>query len=211
MGRLLAVAGLAAFLLILAGCKAESTTSPSEAGAGDLAPTSVAAATAVTAPTATPEASATAAVKAIEVIGDDDFKAWTARALELIELKAPEAFAAVQASIDVINSVAAGSGMYIEEKRFAVGDQTAHAPGYDEDGQLLWYAGTIVHDAHHSDQFRRGVPHAGKAAEVECLTVQQAALRLMTEDPFFPTYLQGLIDGAGDGASQYWNQPNRHW
>ncbi len=209
MRGLLPLAGLMAALAILAGCKADSTTSSPEAAAERPTPTVVAVAEATT-PTAV-NPTATVSAKTIEVIGDDEFKAWTARALEFIELNAPDAFEEVQTSIDVIESVPAGSGIYVEEKRFAVGDQTAYAPDYDEARQLLWFAGAIVHDAHHSDQFSRGVPHTGKDAEVECLIVQQAALQLMTEEPFFATYLQGLIDGADDPANPYWNQPDRHW
>jgi hypothetical protein len=41
--------------------------------------------------------------------------------------------------------------------------------------------------------------------------VQKAALELMTNNPFFANYVQGLIDGADDPANQYWNQSNRHW
>jgi len=164
-----------------------------------------------TSPTVAPEPTPTAESPEIEVIGDEDFKEWTRQALDRLQAQAPDAYGEVLASIDVIESVDAGSGMYVEEKRYAVGDQTAHAPGYDEPRQLIWFAGTVVHDAHHSNQFARSVPHTGKDAEVECLTVQKAALELLTAEPFFANYVQGLIDGADDPANQYWNQPNRHW
>jgi hypothetical protein len=212
-----------AALAIIAGCKGNSNepgaganggsaptagTTVGEPSPGGAGPTVT---TAAPEPTATSAPTATAAPKVIEVIGDDDFKQWAARALERIETSAPDAYKEVMASIDVIESVPAGSGMYVDERRFAVGDETAHAPGYDEDGQLLWFAGTIVHDAHHSALFIDGEPHTGKDAEVACLAVQKAALELMTSDPFFANYVQGLIDGADDPANQYWNQPNRHW
>lgn len=227
MTRRLWLAGLIAAVLILAGCKADSPEPAGTADGGSAATAGIAVgepspggpgptvttaeATATTVPEATVDPTATAETRVIEVIGDDDFKTWAARALELIEMSAPEAYEEVMASIEVIESVPAGSGMYVEEKRFAVGDETAHAPGYDEAGQLLWFAGTIVHDAHHSALFSRGEPHTGKDAEIACLTVQKAALSLMTSDPFFGNYVQGLIDGADDPANQYWNQPNRHW
>ncbi len=102
--------------------------------------------------------------------------------------------------------------MHVVEKRFDVGDETAHAPGYDEANA----AGLV----RRHDRPRRAPQrplHAaaeypsGKDAEIDCLTVQMAALQLMTDDPFFANYVQGLIDGADDPANQYWNQPNRHW
>lgn len=196
--------------LLLLGCKADSApdpVAPQPSASLTLEALTPSAASATTAPepTGTPEP------EGIEVIGDDEFKAWTQQALELIETKAPEAYDDVLASIKVIESVAAGSGMYVEEKRYAAGDETAHANGYDSDGQLVWFAGTIVHDAHHSALFGRGEPHTGKDAEIECLTVQKAALELLTDDPFFANYVQGLIDGADDPANQYWTQPDRHW
>jgi hypothetical protein len=217
---------VAAFLfpsLVLLGCKADSSTT-TDAGT-NAAPTSTTVVEAKTpttataeatqpagaAPTATPQLTATPEAAGIEVIGDDAFKAWADQALALIAEKAPQAYQEVTASIKVIESVPAGSGMYVDEKRFAVGDETAHAPGYDDDRQLLWFAGTVVHDAHHSALYSRNEPHTGKDAEIACLTAQKAALALMTDDPFFANYVQGLIDGADDPANQYWNQPNRHW
>jgi hypothetical protein len=201
-------------LAVLAGCKASSEPSNGDAPATPTRPVAVAEESpAPSEPTATsePEPTETPEAAEIEVLGDEAFVAWTQQALALIESNAPDAFEEVMASIDVIESVSAGSGMYVEEKRFAVGDQTAHAPGYDEAQQLIWYAGSIVHDAHHSNQYIRGVPETGKDAEIECLMAQLAAMRLITSDPFFPNYLQGLIEGEDDPANQYWNQPDRHW
>ena len=210
MHKLPLIVLLLAPLAILTACKSGTA---SEANEPVSTPTVAAATTAMAevAASATPQPTATPAARVIEIIGDEAFQAWTQRALELIETRAPEAYAEVLASIDVIESVAAGSGMYVEEKRFAVGQQTAYAPEYDEAQQLVWYAGSIVHDAHHSAMFIRGDLPTGKEAEVECLTVQKAALDLMADDPFFASYVQSLIDGADDPANQYWNQPDRHW
>ena len=105
----------------------------------------------------------------------------------------------------------AGSGIVVQEKRFKVGDITAHAPGYPPAQQLIWYAGAIVHDANHSALFSAGQPHSGKDAEVACLMVQKAALLKIETNNYFSSYVQGLIDGADDPANQYWTQPNRHW
>jgi len=195
---------------LLLGCKAGSASDP-VAPEPSATLTLEATATGAAPPTTASEPTETPEPEGIEVIGDEAFKTWAQQALTLIETRAPEAYKEVRASIKVIESVAAGSGMYVEEKRYAVGDETAHAPGYDEAQQLVWYAGTIVHDAHHSALNARGEPYTGKDAEIDCLTVQKAALRLLTDDPFFANYVQGLIDGADDPVNQYWNQPNRHW
>lgn len=206
------LAAFFALTLLLYGCKS-GAESPPAAAPTQANPTAVAATPTVAEPTTAPTAPPTDTPEpaSIEIRGDDDFKAWAQQALDLIEARAPDAYAEVMASIDVIDSVPAGSGMYVDEKRFAVGDETAHAPGYDEARQLIWFAGTIVHDAHHSALYIDGEPHAGKDAEVACLTVQKAALLLLTDEPFFANYVQGLIDGADDPANQYWTQPNRHW
>jgi hypothetical protein len=206
---------LIAIAVLLIGCKAESalpSATPELSGSGTPQPT------ATFVPTATPvpcsrEAAAVATLvpNEIEVVGSDDFKTWTERALRLLEERAPDAYREVSIAIRTIESVSAGSGMYVIEKRFAVGEQTAHAPDYDEERQLLWYASAIVHDAYHSALCASGEPYTGMEAEIQCLMVQKAALELLTDDAFFASYIQGLIDGADDPVNQYWNNPDRHW
>jgi hypothetical protein len=212
MTRLFPAAFVLTLALLLLSCKANSAA---VSGLPASQPSTIAVLEATTpdiaSPTAAPEPTTTPESEGIQVLGSDEFDAWTQQALALIETRAPDAYKEVTASINVIESVAAGSGMYVEEKRYAVGDETAHAPGYDEAQQLVWYAGTIVHDAHHSALNGRGEPYTGKDAEIACLTVQEDALRLLIDDPFFANYVRGLIDGADDPVNQYWNQPNRHW
>jgi hypothetical protein len=174
------------------------------------APSNTVAPTATPPPCTAPSAS-TPQPNEIEIIGTEEFKAWTMQALELIETRAPEAYAEVVRSLKVIESVTAGSGVNVAEGHYSVGDVTAHIPGFEDDQQLVWYAGTIVHDAHHADLCLRGEVYYGKEAEIACLTVQKAALELLSDDSFFANYVQGFIDGADDPANQYWNQPNRHW
>ena len=203
--------------VLLLGCKANSDPATATPTAEPAATTASAPESSPT-PAATPvpcspEAAAlhTPVANEIEIRGSDEFKAWTAQALELIATRAPDAYREVTQSIKVIESVPAGSGMYVEELRYAVGDQTAYPDGYDTDDQLIWYAGTIVHDANHSALCQQGKPYSGKEAEVASLQAQKAALELLSDNPFFANYVQGLIDGADDPANQYWNQPNRHW
>jgi hypothetical protein len=195
---------------LLVACRTEtsatSTTEPTLAGTAES--------TSPPQPSPTPAPTATAEPQTIEVRGSGEFRAWTEQALELLKTRAPDHYQEVIASIRVIESIESGSGMYVQEKRYVVGQVTAYAPGYTPERQLLWYAGTIVHDAHHSALFSRGEPHSGKQAEIACLRVQKAALEKMDSGQagrFFADYVQGLIDGADDPANQYWNQPNRHW
>ena len=211
MRRLSPAAFSLVIALLLLSCKA--TTAPAGEPLTETTTTAVIDASATVAPLPTTPAGPTATPEpeGIQIIGDDAFIAWTQQALSLIETRAPEAYKEVTASIKVIELVGSGSGIFVAEKRYAVGEETAHAPDYDEARQLIWYAGTIVHDAHHSALYSRGLQYTGKDAEVDCLKAQMAALRLLTDDPFFANYVQSLIDGADDPANAYWNQPNRDW
>jgi hypothetical protein len=188
----------------LAACKGGGG---SDSGAAAVSPT----ATREAAPTVVPSPTATVRPEGIEVRGADSFKAWTQQALDLLKAKAAPEFQLVMSSIWVIESVTAGSGIVVQEKRFKVGDITAYAPGHPQPQQLIWYAGAIVHDANHSALFTRGQTYSGKDAEVACLKVQKEALLKIETNNYFSNYVQGLIDGADDPKNQYWTQPNRHW
>ena len=96
-------------------------------------------------------------------------------------------------------------------KTYRVGRQTAFAPGYPTSEQIVWLAGTIVHDACHSNLYRAGEEFTGKAAEITCLERQLEALNLIDDKDSFAKYVKGLIEGADDPNNQYWNDPNRHW
>ncbi len=196
--------------LIAAACKSGSngstTSAPTQPASQSTAvePTRAAATTA-------PAPTATTRPEGIEVLGSDAFKTWTQQALDLLKTKAAPEYAQVLASIWIIESVTAGSGMVVREKRFKVGDETAQWPGYTADQQLIWYAGTIVHDANHSAQYAQNQTFSGKEAEIACLKIQKTALLKIETNSRFSSYVQGLIDGADDPVNQYWNQPNRHW
>ena len=135
MHRLLLLAAVVTAAVTLAACKSDSAGSSDSATATVVSsgPTSAIGAGPTTAvqasPTTAPGPSPTPEPATIEVIGDEAFMAWTQQALELIETRAPEAYEEVLASIDTIESVPAGSGMYVEEKRYAVGDQTRRDRG----------------------------------------------------------------------------------
>jgi len=147
----------------------------------------------------------------IEIVGDANFASWTIEALQLISDHAPNAYTEVLDSIRTITSVEAGSGINVRTKVFRVGDVTAHAPSHEPRLQLIWYAGTIVHDACHGARYERGVEYSGKEAELACMAVQKQALIRLGGDTYMPRYIQDLIDGADDPANQYWSAANRHW
>ena len=101
--------------------------------------------------------------------------------------------------------------MDVYSKTYLVGEQTAFAPGYSVAWQVVWLAGTIAHDACHSNQYADGRAHTGKDAEIECMVRQREALALIDDRTSFSDYIDGLIESADDPNSQYWNNPNRHW
>jgi hypothetical protein len=197
--------------LILAACKKGASGSGNTAVATQAPSGSTSTEPTRAAPTTAPAPTATTRPESIEIRGNDDFKNWTQQALDLLKAKTPPHYQLVMDSIWVIESVTAGSGMVVQEKRFKVGDETAHAPGHPAANQLVWYASTIVHDANHSALFMKGQTYSGKDAEVACLKVQKEALLKIENGNYFANYVQGLIDGADDPKNQYWNQPNRHW
>ena len=112
--------------------------------------------------------------------------------------------------IVTIESVVAGSGMDVFTKTYLVGDETAFAPGFGGDDQIVWLAGTIVHDSCHSRLYSDGEEYIGRDAELACMVDQLAALESIDND-FFEEYVQDLIDGVDDPENAYWNDPNRHW
>ena len=101
--------------------------------------------------------------------------------------------------------------MDVYTKTYRVGRKTAFAPGYSKLEQVVWLAGTIVHDACHSNLYGAGEEFAGKAAEIICLVRQLEALNLIDDKGLLAKYVEGLIEGADDPSNQYWNDPNRHW
>ena len=110
-----------------------------------------------------------------------------------------------------IRQVESFSGMCYDTGTYRVGEETAHAPGYRKAEQVVWLAGTIVHDGCHRARFVAGLVPGGKEGEVACLEIQEAALRNIDSSPFFADYVRLLIDGADDPANQYWTAENRHW
>ncbi len=147
----------------------------------------------------------------IAIVGDDEFGTHTSETLQLLAADAPDGYAQVVAYIDVIEAVDAGSGMDVFTKTYLVGQETAYAPGFSRDEQVVWYAGTIVHDSCHSRLYSEGEPYIGRDSELACMLDQLGALEALDRSEFFESYVQGLIDGVDDPENAYWNDPNRHW
>ena len=153
----------------------------------------------------------TLAAITIAIVGDDEFGTYTSETLQLLAADAPDGYAQVVAYIDVIEAIDAGSGMDVFTKTFLVGQETAYAPGFSRDEQVVWYAGTIVHDSCHSRLYSEGEPYIGRDSELACMLDQLDALEALDRSEFFESYVQGLIDGVDDPENAYWNDPNRHW
>ncbi len=94
------------------------------------------------------------------------------------------------------------SGVFVWEKppRFTAG------PGV-RDKSLTWYAGSLIHDACHVQQFKERKPFTGELAEKECLLIQQAALKRLKAPP--EEYVS-LLEVAN---TRYWETPyeERGW
>jgi hypothetical protein len=147
---------------------------------------------------------------AVDIVGNEQFVAQAGAALELLVAEVPDAYAEVLLHITTIESVSAGSGMDVFTKTFRVGDVTAYAPGYEEADQVVWLAGTIVHDACHSRLYTDGEPYTGRDAELACLQEQLEAL-LVLSGFAFESYVRSLVDGVDDPENAYWTDENRHW
>ena len=147
----------------------------------------------------------------ILIAGDDEFVSHAERALALLDDRAPEPYVHVIENIVMLRQVDAFSGMCYDTGAYRVGQETAYAPGYPEDQQVVWLAGTIVHDGCHRARFVANLEPGGRDGELACLIEQVEALELIEDGTFFRDYVQGFVDTIDDPASQYWNNPDRHW
>lgn len=201
-------------VLLAAGCGGTSVTTTSVAAPTSttttLASTTTTTTIAVTSPPETTTTTVAVAAADVAIVGDDEFVAQASAALDLLEDEVPDTYAEVLTHIETIESVSAGSGMDVFTKTFRVGDVTAYAPGYGPEDQVLWLAGTIVHDACHSRLYTDGEEYIGRDAELACLIDQLAALEILSGFAF-ESYISFLIEGVDDPANDYWNDPNRHW
>jgi hypothetical protein len=125
----------------------------------------------------------------IGVIGSDRFVSQAERALNLLASCAPEVLREVDNLIEVIQE-SDRSGMLVDHGVFLASDVTAFAPGYSEMPQVFWFAGSIVHDAHHRTQSQQGrtlnwdalTLEEREAIEAEAREVQIEALEMCGDD-----------------------------
>jgi hypothetical protein len=146
------------------------------------------------------------------VEGDQECATDVAAALDLLEQKDSKSYVFVLGHIGVIECVVQGSGMaaYETPPRFLLGDQTR------EEGSI-WLAGSLVHDAKHSDQYgdyrkthpmEQDVPDSawkGREAEEACINLQIEALKSIGADQQTIEYLEIVA------RTEYWNDPTRTW
>jgi len=147
-------------------------------------------------------------VLVVEIRGSPEFTRQTEKALSLLQNKAPDAFLKVQYFIGIIEQ-GEHSGMwaYEDPPRYEVSDMTAFY-------SVTWYAGTIAHDATHSQlyheyliQHGNPVPQdvwGGTKVELFCILYQINVMKSIDAPQFEIDYLISLdgkyydIDGDGD-------------
>lgn len=93
---------------------------------------------------------------AISLQGSAIFVGQAQAALELLASCAPEALQTVDRHMNAIQE-SDRSGMLVDSGIFLASSTTAFAPGYPPGAQVYWFAGAIVHDAHHSEQKAQGI------------------------------------------------------
>jgi hypothetical protein len=112
-----------------------------------------------TSPPTLPAATATATIttdgSGIELDGPDEFVVQAQSALDLLAVCDPAALATVDTQLEAI-VYSDRSGMDVDRGAFLASDTTAFAPGYPPEAQVFWFAGAIVHDAHHRQQAANG-------------------------------------------------------
>ena len=144
----------------------------------------------------------------VQVIGSNDFVVQTEEALELLKNDAPDAFEKINKYVGIIEQ-GEHSGMWAYENppRYEVNNSTAFA-------SVTWYAGTIAHDATHSELYHEyqavhGVapPYeiwASQDAELFCIQYQLATALKIGAPEHEIEYLRNLdgnhcdIDNDGD-------------
>ena len=92
----------------------------------------------------------------ISIRGEGAFVVQTRAALNMLAVCAPQALREADDALDTIREYNL-SGMEVNSGTFLASNTTAFAQGYSRDAQIFWYAGTIVHDAHHRTQEQNGV------------------------------------------------------
>lgn len=92
----------------------------------------------------------------IEIQGPKEFIEQAQAALDLLATCDPAALAEVDTQLEAIVH-SDRSGMDVSGGAFLASNSTAFAPGYSQTAQIFWFAGAMVHDAHHRQQAANGV------------------------------------------------------
>jgi hypothetical protein len=163
----------------------------------------------------------------IGIIGSDEFVSQTNRALSLLAVCAPNDLAIADGFLNAIEE-SDRSGMLVDHGVFLASHITAFAPGYSDDSQVFWYAGSIIHDAHHRSQAEQGMTtnwsamslEEREALEWDARAVQVAVLKkcgptlpadIEWEWAFLLKYLTDMQDGITpcDYCDTEWE--SRNW
>ena len=134
------------------------------------------------------------------VTGSSDFTLNVNKALEKLKDKAPEHYGKVVTYLKEIRE-SDHSGVIVQTGVFHLGRNTVNAQ------DTYWLASVIVHDAYHTELYKKGQDYAGKEAETQCIIVQKAALKKMGAADSYQTHLDQVLQ------SNYWEVPfeNRNW
>jgi hypothetical protein len=147
--------------------------------------------------TALPSAPTT--YEGIEIQGSPTFIHSTITVLGM--LKKTQSFEVVQRYVSIIKE-AEKSGMraYDVKPTYEVGADTWQY-------SIVWYAGTIAHDAYHSRLYHEAKVWTGTEAERQCLAFQLQALKELNANEYLINYVEGLIEDP-----DYWSDyDNRYW
>ena len=122
--------------------------------------------TAILSPTPPTEEAGAPDAEGIELIGPPEFIKQAQAALDLLASCDPTALAAADAQlVSIVHSDR--SGMDTTGGVFMASDTTAFAPDYPPAAQVFWFAGAIIHDAHHRQQAENGVTNSWDELSLE--------------------------------------------
>lgn len=163
----------------------------------------------------------------ISIRGGDAFIVQTRAALNLLAECAPDALVEADENLYEIREFNR-SGMEVDTSTFLASNTTAFAPGYTRAVQIFWYAGTIVHDAHHRAQEQSGVDtnwgnltnDEREALEADARGIQIAALQQClpfvqkasrSQAEYMIKYLTDMQSGLSDCDYCKIEWENRNW
>lgn len=163
----------------------------------------------------------------ISIRGEGSFIVQTRAALNLLMQCAPEALKEADDSLDTIREYNL-SGMDVDTRTFLASNTTSFAPGYSRQAQIFWYAGTIVHDAHHRVQSQNGIDtnwgnltyDERQALEMDAINIQVQVLRqclpsipqaAQNEAQIMIKYLVDMESGTSECEYCRVDQENRNW